>query len=128
MAILYFDGHCNLCNWIVDFFIRKDTHRRLKFAALQGRTAAERLPKEWRESLPSVVLEHEGQFYTESTAALRATALLGGVFSIARMLLIVPKFVRDPVYRLIATNRYRLFGRRETCRLPTPEERAQFLD
>jgi len=128
MAIVYFDGHCNLCNGFVDFLIRRDAAGTLKFAPLQGKTAAERLLEAARAELSSVVLEDETGHYHESEAALRAIAHLGGAYALARALLIFPRFARDPVYRLVARNRYRLWGRSNTCRLPTPKERAHFLD
>lgn len=128
MAVVFFDGHCNLCNRFVDFLISRDVEHRLKFAPLQGRTAEARLAPEYRERLGTVVLEREGKAYIRSTAAILAVAELGGFWQLAKLCLIVPKFLRDLVYRYIAKNRYLWFGRRDTCRLPTDEERTQFLD
>lgn len=130
MGILYFDGYCNLCNWFIDFLIRRDTRQALRFTSLQGKTARDRLPAKYvGENIYTIVFEAEGgKIYTESAAALRALARLGGVWRMMLVVLIVPWFLRDLVYRLVAVNRYRLFGRRETCRLPSPEERARFLD
>lgn len=126
--VLYFDGYCNLCNGAVDFLIRRDRKGRLKFASLQGETAARRLPADLVQNLGTMVLqEQNGTLYTESGAALRAAASLGGVYALARLLFLIPAFLRNPVYRLIARNRYRWFGKRDTCRLPTAEERARFL-
>lgn len=128
MRVVYFDGVCNLCNSFVDFLIRRDPEHLLKFAPLQGETAAQRLPAELRESLGTVVFEDaDGRFYVRSAAALRAIASLGGALSAARALLVVPPSVRDAIYRVVASNRYKWFGQRDTCRLPTAEERAQFL-
>jgi predicted DCC family thiol-disulfide oxidoreductase YuxK len=126
--IMYFDGHCNLCNGAVDFLIRRDHQARLKFASLQGETARTRLPAEVVQNLGTMVLAEGDKLYTESDAALRAAAQVGVGYSfLAHVLLWIPSFVRNPVYRFIARNRYRWFGRRDTCRLPSPEERQRFL-
>jgi predicted DCC family thiol-disulfide oxidoreductase YuxK len=128
MAVIFFDGHCNLCNRFVDFLISRDRKHRLKFAPLQGLTAATRLAPEYREKLGTVVLEKDGRAYVRSTAAILAVAELGGRYRLAKVFLIIPKLLRDLVYRYIAKNRYLWFGRRDTCRVPTEQERAQFLD
>ena len=125
MTIVYFDGHCNVCNRFVDFLIRRD--KKLKFAPLQGTTAAARLPAELRNDVSTMVLEQPGRVTTESTAALLTIAELAGIYSLARVFLVVPRFLRDGFYRWFARHRYLFAGRRETCRVPTPEEREQFL-
>ena len=125
--IIYFDGHCNLCNRFVDFLISRDAKHILKFAPLQGSTAEQRLPQEYRERLGTVVLERDGRFYVRSTAAILAVVELGGIYRLMNVFLLVPRFIRDAVYRYVAKNRYLWFGRRDTCRLPTPEEQAQFF-
>lgn len=126
--IVYFDGVCNVCNTFVDFLIRRDHKRILKYAPLQGETAKKRVPAELISSLSTVVLEDEhGVLSTESTAAIKTIASLGGVYALISVFLILPKFLRDWVYRWVADHRYLWFGKRDTCRLPTPEERAQFL-
>jgi predicted DCC family thiol-disulfide oxidoreductase YuxK len=124
--IVFFDGVCNLCNAFVDFLMRKKTS--LKFASLQGKTAKELLPPDFTTAFPSVVYYSWGKLETESTAAIRILSKLGGPYKLLKVFLIVPPFIRDSVYRFIANHRYAWFGKRETCRLPTPEERAQFLD
>ncbi len=129
MNIVYFDGVCNLCNTFVDFLITRDSKRRMKFTALQGQTATDRLPQALRESLSSVVFEDsKGTMYVHSAAALRAIAALGGVYRIALGFLLMPAPLRDLVYKTIARRRYVWFGKRDTCRLPTPDERRQFLN
>ena len=128
MPIVYFDGHCNLCNSAIDFLIRRDPRRVLKFAPLQGETAKQRLPEALVKDLGTVAFEDERGVVTESTAALRALGAIGGVYRLAPLLIIIPRFIRDRVYRFVARHRYRWFGRRDTCRLPTPAEKAQFLN
>lgn len=129
MAIVFFDGHCNLCNRFIDFLISRDHANRLKFAPLQGRTAASELGSEFNPGAPdTVVYKKAGATYTRSTAAIYAVAELGGLYSLAKILLVIPRFIRDWGYRAVAANRYRLFGRRDTCRLPTEAERQKFLE
>jgi predicted DCC family thiol-disulfide oxidoreductase YuxK len=124
--VLFFDGVCNLCNSSIDFVVRHDKKRRYRFAPLQGSTAAHAIPGQV-EALDSFVLAENGRIYLRSTAALKVMAGLGGIWSLAKALLWIPAPLRDAVYRLIAKNRYRWFGQKDTCRLPTPEERALFL-
>lgn len=127
--VLFFDGVCNLCNGFIDFLVRRDRKRQLRFAPLQGRAASFALPAhDAQADFDSVILVDGGLIYTRSTAALRSIAKLGGVWSGAKALLWIPTPIRDGVYRLIAKNRYRWFGRKDTCRLPSKEERALFLD
>lgn len=126
--ILFFDGVCNLCNGFVDFLIRKDSHARLLFAPLQGKTAEARLSPSVRTSMKSVVLLEDDKIYDQSDAVLRALGLLPGPWCGLAFLKILPKFLRDAIYDRIARSRYRIFGRRDTCRVPTPHERARFLD
>jgi predicted DCC family thiol-disulfide oxidoreductase YuxK len=127
-TILFFDGYCTLCNASVDFVLRHDKACVLKVASLQGQAAREHLPETLRESLDSLVLFHNGRIYTESTAALKVAGLLGFPWTLATVFLLVPPFIRNAVYRWVARNRYRWFGKRDTCRLPTAAERARFLD
>jgi predicted DCC family thiol-disulfide oxidoreductase YuxK len=126
--ILFFDGVCNLCNFFIDFLIRQKPDATLFFAPLQGRTAQQKLEHSLTKDVQSVIYLKDGKAYRESSAALMVLADLGGIWTMARVFLIVPVFVRDGVYRWVARNRYKIFGKRETCRLPTPEERRQFLD
>ncbi len=128
-SIIFFDGVCNLCNGFVDFVIARDKKDLFVFAPLQGETAREKLNAIYLENLWSVVvIGVDGQFYTQSQAALYVLKELGFVYkAIYYIAKILPLFLKEAIYKLIAKNRYRLFGKRETCRLPTPEERAKFL-
>lgn len=129
--ILFFDGVCNLCNDSVDFLVRHDSDARIKFAPLQGSTAAQRLklPVDLTtEGLSTVVYWEDGRTWIRSSAALRVIAALGGPWAVARLFLIIPAPIRDAVYAYVARNRYQWFGKRVTCRLPTAEERSRFLD
>lgn len=128
--IILFDGVCNLCNGSVQFVIRNDNKmRQFKFASLQSAKGQELLADGGfdQHKSDSFVLISGGNYYTQSTAALRVMKLLGGRFSLLYGFIIVPKFIRDAVYNLIARNRYALFGRRDECMIPTAELKSRFL-
>ena len=122
--IIFFDGVCNLCNAFVDLVMKRDVDEHFLFAPLQGETAKE---KALDSSLKTVILWNQGELLKKSDAALMVLQQLGGIWWFARVFWIVPGFLRDLAYDLVAANRYRLFGKRETCRLPTPQEKARFL-
>ena len=128
--IILFDGVCNLCNSSVQFVIRHDKHNQFMFGSFQGKAGQEYL-KQFK--LPfgdfnSFMLLEDDKLYTESTAALRVCKHLGGLWKLLYGFLIVPKFIRDGVYRFIARNRYKWFGKNETCWVPTPSLKEKFLD
>ncbi|MFO1093407.1 MAG: thiol-disulfide oxidoreductase DCC family protein [Planctomycetaceae bacterium] len=127
--IVFFDGVCGLCNSSVDFVLRRDRQGRLRFAPLQGATAARLLPAADRENLGSLVLWEDGNAYRRSTAVVRILRHLGGLWAVAAgCLWVIPAPIRNGGYRLVAGSRYSLFGKKDACRLPTPEERSRFLD
>jgi predicted DCC family thiol-disulfide oxidoreductase YuxK len=128
-AIVFFDGVCSLCNAAVDFLMRHDRSGRLRFASLQGETAARLLPAEVRQELRTLVLRTEtGARYVRSAAAVRILWRLGGGWKFAAAALwVIPWPLRDLGYRLTAALRYRLFGRRETCRVPAEADAARLL-
>lgn len=130
-AVVLFDGVCNLCNASVQFILDRDPQARFRFASLQS-DAAKRLLSTRGLALPegdpeSVMLVEGDRVYSHSDAALRIARGLRGVWKALVAFLIVPRFIRDAVYRFIARNRYRWFGRTEECRIPTPALRARFL-
>jgi predicted DCC family thiol-disulfide oxidoreductase YuxK len=126
--VIFFDGVCNLCNFFVDFVVKRDAEEKFRFAPLQGETAKRTLPESQRANLRTVVLWNQGQHFQRSDAALMVLQQLGGLWGALRIFWAVPRPIRDFIYLLVARNRYFLFGKRETCRLPTPAERARFLD
>ncbi|MBL8820224.1 MAG: DUF393 domain-containing protein [Planctomyces sp.] len=129
MPIVFFDGVCGFCNHTVNFLLKRDKHRRLRFAPLQGETASQCVPAEIRSNLSSLVLHRDGKVYLRSAAVVRILFIIGGVWSILGALLwIIPLPLRDLGYKLFARYRYTLFGKHDACRLPTPEERTVFLD
>jgi predicted DCC family thiol-disulfide oxidoreductase YuxK len=126
--VIYFDGYCGLCNGFVDFVLARDRGRRFRFAPLQGPTARARFGDPGDVDPTTILLEDEGTVFERSTAALRIITALGGIWRLAGLLRLVPRFIRDAVYDWIARNRYGWFGKRDSCRLPSSEERAVFLD
>lgn len=124
-AIILFDGVCNLCNGAVTFVIDHDRDGYFAFAQLQSETGRDLLGDAVR--LESIVLIEDGVQYSQSTAALRIARRLRNPWPLLYSLIIVPKALRDGVYSLIAANRYRLFGKTESCRLPTPDMSERFL-
>ena len=126
--VVYFDGYCGLCNGFVDFVLARDRRRRFRFAPLQGTTAVARFGPPGDVDPTTILLEEDGKVYQRSTAALRIISRLGGACALVAVFNLVPRFIRDAVYDWVARHRYGWFGKRDTCRLPTPEERAVFLD
>lgn len=126
-VILFFDGYCHLCNGLVDWLIKRDRHKRLCFAPIQGTTARQHLSDQDIADVQSLVLIKAGHAYRRSGGAIRAIVALGGLWKGFILLLFVPTFLRDPLYSWVAYNRYSWFGKREMCRLPTDEEREQLL-
>lgn len=125
--IIFFDGVCSLCNGFIDFLIKRDDTKILRYAPLQGHTASERLPMS-RVKLSSVVYLKNGRMLMQSDAVIEILSDLKGVWRLTSVLKIIPKSIRDSVYSFIASHRYEWFGRRDTCRLPSKEERKFFLD
>lgn len=126
--IVFFDGVCGLCNSSVDFVLRRDKAGRIRFAPLQGETAAKLLPSADREGLDSLVFWDNGRLYRRSSAIVRILWRLGPLWRfLGSLLWVVPVPLRNVGYRLVAKRRYRMFGKKETCRLPTPEERDRLL-
>ena len=116
--VILFDGECGLCDRWVSFVLAVDRRERFKFAALRPEELA---------AANSVMLRLNGQVYLRSEAVLRTLGLLGFPYWLAGALRVVPIAWRDGVYDWVARNRYKVFGRRETCRIPTPRERARFV-
>ncbi|NNE99912.1 MAG: DUF393 domain-containing protein [Pyrinomonadaceae bacterium] len=128
-TIVLFDGVCNFCNSSVNYIIERDLNDRFKFAPLQSEAAAPLIAKHGidREETDSLILIENETAYVYSTASLRIAKKLGGINSLAYGFVIVPKFIRDFFYKLFAKYRYKLFGKKEVCMVPTPEVREKFL-
>ena len=128
--ILFFDGDCTLCNGAVQFILRHDRGGELRFASLQSGLAHELLPPLGvdPDALKSLVLYRNGRAITNSAAALRTAVSMGGpVGVLGRLGLLVPRGLRDGVYKWISRNRYRWFGKQAECMLPRPEWRHRFV-
>jgi predicted DCC family thiol-disulfide oxidoreductase YuxK len=129
--LYFFDGYCVLCSRFVAFCLKRDPEGRLKFASAQSgignRVLSDLgLPN---DTLDWTILLLEGdRVYTRSTAALRAVRHLEGPARWLYPLILVPKILRDPIYDMIARNRIRWFGRRESCLVPSPQTRDRFID
>lgn len=129
-AIVLFDGVCNLCNTWVQRIIKNDAKDYFRFASLQSDTGKSIL-KQYQVSLPpnaeSVILIESGKAYFYSTAALRIAGKLSGAYKLLYPLLMVPAFLRDLVYKFIARNRYRFWGRQADCMMPSEKLKSRFL-
>ncbi len=128
--ILLFDGVCNFCAWSVRFIIDRDPGQIFRFASLQSDTGRRLLVEQGLnpDAIDSVVLIEDGKAWCESDAALRVCRHLRWPWNWFWPLRCLPRFLRDAIYRLIARNRYRWFGKMEACMVPTAEMRARFLD
>lgn len=128
-AIILFDGVCNFCNASVNFVIRRDKHDRFRFAPLQS-AVGQALQEQYQldpAALDTFILVENGRVYGKSTAALKVACRLGFPVNMAYGLMIVPRFLRDAAYRLVAKNRYKWFGRQETCMVPDERVRQKFM-
>ena len=128
--IILFDGVCNLCNSAINFIIKHDPKGIFKFASLQGETGKKLLAQHNinPQETDSIVLIDNDQVSVKSSAALRIAKNLNQGYPLLFGLMIIPTFIRNGVYDFIAANRYKWFGKKESCMLPTPELRSRFLD
>lgn len=130
MIVLY-DGECVFCHRSVQFIIRRDPDRSIRFASLSDEqvaaTVARRLAAEGRTVPDSLIVIEQGRIYTHSSAALRIARRLGGLWQAAYPLILVPRLIRDAVYRLIAANRHRILGKVAACPLPDPDMRSRLI-
>lgn len=128
--VILFDGLCNLCSASVTFIMDRDPEAVFRFAPLQsdvGQALTAQCGIDTAQ-VDSIVLVEGDRCFVRSTAALHIARRLDGLWPVLYALIAIPEALRDVVYDIIAVNRYRWFGKKETCRLPTPEDRARFLD
>jgi predicted DCC family thiol-disulfide oxidoreductase YuxK len=128
--IILFDGVCNLCNSTVQFIIKHDKDDVFRFVALQSELGQEILNYIGIDSknIDSIVLYEPGvSYYYKSDAALQIAKNLDGLFSLGIIFKIIPTGIRNSLYDYIAKNRYKWYGKKESCMLPTPELKAKFL-
>ncbi len=128
--IILFDGVCNLCEQSVQFVLKRDRHGIFKFASLQSAVGQQLLQQYGLNTteLSSFVLIDNGKAWTKSSGALRVAKYLSGGWKLLYVFNLLPRLLRDPVYNFIAANRYRWYGRKTSCWMPTPELRSRFLD
>lgn len=127
--IVLFDGVCNFCNASVNFILKRDPKGVFRFAPLQSEVAKQLLEKFHlpADDLDTMVLIEDGTASTRSTAGLRIARRLKGTWPLLYGFIVLPRFLRDAVYRLIAKNRYRWFGKKDVCMVPKPEWKERFL-
>ncbi|KEZ47796.1 thiol-disulfide oxidoreductase DCC family protein [Metabacillus indicus] len=127
--ILLFDGVCNFCDGTVQFVLKHDKKEVFSFASLQSEAGQSLLRKHGLplEDYDSFVYLDEGKVHTKSTAALRVLKELGGIYRALYLLIAIPKPIRDAVYMMIAKNRYKWFGKKDACTLPSKDVRKRFL-
>jgi predicted DCC family thiol-disulfide oxidoreductase YuxK len=127
LNVIFFDGYCGLCNGFVDFIMKIDKKRVFRFSPLQSEYARQHLPAEFVTDLKSVIVQVEGRNLRKTEAVLAVFKLIGPPWSLLVIGRILPPRLLNVFYDMVAENRYQLFGKRDSCRLPTPEERALFI-
>jgi predicted DCC family thiol-disulfide oxidoreductase YuxK len=137
--IILFDGVCNFCNFWVNFIIDRDNKNFFKFAALQSEKGQELLERYQRNKNLQFPFHHAGvsfdtfvlidgdRVFTKSTAVFKVSRYLKGIWRLFYFLIFIPRPIRDFIYTIVATNRYKYFGRRNACRIPTEQEKDKFL-
>lgn len=133
--IVLYDGVCNLCDFTVRFILPRDPKGKFSFASLQGEFAKETAKADplvrsaiGTHSPETLILIEDGRIYERSSAVLRIVSQLQFPWNLLGVLRIIPGPIRDAIYRWIARNRYRWFGKQDTCLLPSPEWKSRFLD
>jgi predicted DCC family thiol-disulfide oxidoreductase YuxK len=127
--IILFDGVCNFCDSSVQFIIKRDPNGNYQFASLQGETGRLLLKEfDLEENLDSIVYIEDDRFYKKSAAALRICKNLEGVWRLFVIFKIIPTPIRDFIYDIVAKNRYKWFGKKDSCMIPSPEIRNRFLE
>lgn len=128
--IIFFDGVCNLCNSSIQFILKRDTNELFLFSSLQSDAAKDILLQYNLENfdLSSIILLENGVIYQKSTAILKITKKLSGIYKYGYAFIIIPKFIRDGIYSFIAKNRYKWYGKRDACMLPTAALKLRFLE
>jgi predicted DCC family thiol-disulfide oxidoreductase YuxK len=124
--VIFFDGYCGLCTRSVQFILKNDRKNVFRFASLQSAFAANTLPPNTETN--TFVLMDGSRLYTRSDAAIKALQKLGGFYRCSAVLFVIPALIRNAVYRFIANNRYRWFGKHDSCYLPTADMKDLFLD
>jgi predicted DCC family thiol-disulfide oxidoreductase YuxK len=133
-SIIFFDGYCNLCNGFINYCLDHDTNEIFFYAALDSKAAQNIIPEELianyrKNPLEGTVFLWENErLYSRSEAAFRVFSRLNTIFRFLSIFRFLPKFITDSIYKLIARNRYKMFGKSESCRMPSLEIKSRFLD
>ena len=127
--IILFDGVCNLCNHWVNFVIKRDKKDQFRFAALQEETGKKILIENGIDpnKFDSIILIENGKAYMKSTAALRIARRLGSAYPLTYIFILIPPFMRNWIYDVVGRNRYKWYGKKDSCMIPTPDLRKKFL-
>lgn len=128
--LVLIDGVCLMCQGATKFIIQRDPAKKFFFASLQSEMGKQMLVKGGlpEDAMNTIVFIENGMYYTRSTAVLRIARHLKFPWSLLYFFIIVPRFIRDPIYQFIARHRYRWFGKSDHCMIPTPKDRERFLD
>jgi len=127
--VIVFDGVCNFCNTFVNFVLDRDSHGLFKFGTLQS-TPAQEILRHFQlstDEYETFLFIEEGKLFTKSTAALKILRHLGFPWALFGILMIIPRQIRDPFYDFVARHRYQWMGKSDSCRIPSPKERAKFI-
>ncbi|CAN5208932.1 thiol-disulfide oxidoreductase DCC family protein [soil metagenome] len=129
-SLILFDGVCNLCNGFVNFLIVRDKKNKFQFGSLQSAKVQSILTEHQHSSndISTVILIENNTLHSHSTAVLKIVRGLGGAWPLLYVFIIIPKPIRDFLYKLVAKNRYRLFGKKDACMIPTPKLKARFVE
>ncbi len=127
MKIIFFDGVCGLCDGFVNFILKIDKEKKFVFSPLQSDFARLNLSQEYTDDLKTLVLMEDGRLYLKSRAIIHILLEIGGIWKIALIGKLFPRFLLDSLYDLVAKYRYETFGKKKNCRLPTPEEKSRFV-
>jgi predicted DCC family thiol-disulfide oxidoreductase YuxK len=122
--LVLYDGICHLCNSSVQFLLKRDKQKIFRFAPLQEEEVQKQVGN---KEITTVILLYKSKIYTHSDAAIQTLSLLNFPFTLFKILLVIPKFIRDPIYKWVAKNRYSWFGKSDQCILPDSDQREQFL-
>jgi predicted DCC family thiol-disulfide oxidoreductase YuxK len=128
-GIILFDGVCNFCNTSINAIIRLDKKKYFRFAAIQSETGKHLMNKFGLDPVKfdSVILVDDNKAYVFSSAVLNIARKLKSIYQLAYVGILIPRFIRDPLYKWIAKNRYKWFGKKDACMIPSPELRSRFL-
>ncbi len=127
MKIIFFDGVCGLCDGFVNFILKIDKEKKFMFSPLQSDFARLNLSQEYTNDLKTLVLMKDGKLYLKSWAIIHILLEIGGIWKIVLIGRLFPRFLLDNLYDLVAKYRYKTFGKKKNCRIPTPEEKSRFV-